>query len=232
MLEQFKNAMVIIFMSILTYFLLVNFILPSSKNYIDYHDNTFISKLYNRSLESSVEIFTDTNGRRAVGSEVYLSESLIVTNSHVIEKAIKNKSKISIVNKQGTFEGTVLKDYPKFDLALLYTDKNKGKPVILADYDKIKIGQAVISIGSSFGHTGTLGVGYITGLNRFLSIEPFMGILTASTGVMPGNSGGGVFNLKGELVGITNAVMAGSDNMGFVIPVNIIKEKFKKYLGK
>ena len=100
------------------------------------------------------------------------------------------------------------------------------------DRDCLNIGDKSISIGSSFGYYSTLGVGHITGLNRHVSLAPYKGIISASTGIMPGNSGGGLFNSDGELIGITYAGMRGSDNMGFAIPINLVKEKFKKYLGE
>lgn len=222
----------VIFLSILSYTMLVTYILPSSKYFVDYSSSgEFITGFYERVSPSVAQIYNSPDGNKATGSGVYIADNMIITNHHVI-KGAGEKGIVTVITNQGIFHGKILERYPDLDLALVFTFKNKGISAKLGNSSKLKIGNEAISIGASYGMYSTLGVGYVTGLNRFLTLAPYSGIISISTGIMPGNSGGGVFNRKGELIGISHARMKASDNMGFAIPVDLVKEKFKFYLGE
>lgn len=229
MLESIRKMLALVLISTISYGLFVNIILPSSRAFINYTNEEFIVDFYNKLSPSVVQVSNDSDGNSSTGSGVYIAENLVVTNHHVIQ-GTQPGGIVTVISNQGVFMGVLIKDYPMSDLALILTYDNPGIPVKMTDSNTLKVGDRAISIGASFGFYSTLGVGYVTGLDRFVGLPPFSGIISVSTGIMPGNSGGPVFNVKGELIGISYAGMRSSDNMGFVIPVNLVREKFKEFL--
>lgn len=114
------------------------------------------------------------------------------------------------------------------DLAVLKINATNLSPAKLADSSKVRAGNFVIAIGNPLGELGgTVTEGIVSALDREVTIDgETMTLMQTSAAVNPGNSGGGLFNLNGELVGVVNAKSSGSDveGLAFAIPANTVKE--------
>lgn len=184
---------------------------------------------------SVVEVYTETKQvsswfqdyvTEGAGSGVILTEdAYIVTNHHVIDGASTIKVRLSsgqsyTVSLTGTDEKT--------DLAVLKIDASGLTAATLADSSSVRVGDFVIAIGNPLGELGgTVTNGIISAKYREITIDgKSMTLLQTSAAVNPGNSGGGLFNLDGELVGVVNAKSSGEDveGLGFAIPANTVKE--------
>ena len=113
------------------------------------------------------------------------------------------------------------------DIAVIKIDATGLVPAVLGDSDSLAVGQEVLAVGNPLGTLGgTVTNGIISALNRSISVEgQTMTLIQHSAQVSPGNSGGGLFNMNGELVGIVNAKSGDSEaeGIGFAIPVNTAK---------
>jgi len=164
------------------------------------------------------------------GSGVIISQddnvACIVTNNHVIEDA----TSIMVRLKDGTeLEAKLIGTDSMTDLALLtVTTDQKLTTACLGNSDSLIVGQEVIAIGNPLGQLGgTVTNGIISALEREVTIGgDNMTLLQTNAAVNPGNSGGGLFNMYGELIGIVNAKSSGDDveGLGFAIPVNTVYE--------
>lgn len=165
-----------------------------------------------------------TGGRveSGAGSGVIISEDgTIVTNHHVVDGA----RNVKVVLEDGTeHEASVLGSDKSSDIAVLKINASGLTPAVLGDSDNLQVGEYCIAIGNPMGTLeGTVTDGIISALNRSVTIDGnSMNLLQMSAAVSPGNSGGGLFNSKGELIGVVNAKSAGQDaeGLGFAIPVN------------
>jgi Do/DeqQ family serine protease len=167
----------------------------------------------------------------ASGSGVILSDDgFIVTNNHVVEHA--SSLEVILHNKQ-SYQARVVGKDPTTDLALLKIDAS-GLPFLpYGNSDKTTIGEWVLAVGNPFDLTSTVTAGIISGKGRAinilrekssLAIESF---LQTDAAVNPGNSGGALVNLKGELVGINTAIASPTGSYSgysFAVPVNLVKK--------
>ncbi len=157
---------------------------------------------------------------------VFTTDGYIVTNHHVIDGA----SKINVTLRNGTsYSAKVIGDDAKTDLALLKIDATGLTPAVLvADSDKLKVGQTAIAIGNPLGQLGgTVTSGIVSALGREIEVEgETMTLLQTSAAINPGNSGGGLFDDKGNLIGIVNAKSGGVniEGLGFAIPANTVRK--------
>lgn len=150
----------------------------------------------------------------------------IVTNNHVVESATSIMVRLTdgtelIASLVGTDSAT--------DLAVLtVTTDEKLTVATLGDSDSLVVGQEVIAIGNPLGELGgTVTNGIVSALERELTIDgENMTLMQTNAAVNPGNSGGGLFNMRGELIGVVNAKSSGDDveGLGFAIPVNTVYE--------
>lgn len=164
------------------------------------------------------------------GSGVIISaDGLILTNYHVIAGATKIVARLS----DGTeYEATVTGSDSETDIALLKVNANNLKFATMGNSDALVVGQEVVAIGNPLGELGgSVTNGIVSALDREVEIEgEVMNLLQTNAAVNPGNSGGGLFNLAGELVGVVNAKSSGTgiEGIGFAIPINdavtVIKE--------
>jgi len=219
---------------------------PLSRAVINSHNDTRFSDLYQLAAESSVQINREVivGGQDAMitGSGTFIDEDLVITNDHVVDNkefegaagqcfpednAIGEKVMVQLHNGEKVI-GTVILAQPNHDIALIKLDKKIGTPIHLGNSDSLVVGQQVISVGSSLAITSTLGVGYVTGLHRHIELAPFDNLIQVSTGIFPGNSGGGLFDLQGRMVGIVFAGAGESGGIGFVIPINLVKSILNK----
>ena len=186
------------------------------------------------SSDSVVEIYTESvtsNWRmgqfvtEGAGSGVVITANgYIATNNHVIDGA----SKITVLLKDGSeFDATLVGRDAKTDLAVIKIDAEKLQPAVYGDSNKLVVGELAVAIGNPLGQLGgTVSEGIISALSRSIDIDgEMMSLLQTTAAVNPGNSGGGLFNAYGELIGVVNAKSSGSDieGIGFAIPANTVK---------
>lgn len=172
-----------------------------------------------------------------IGSGFIISaDGLVVTNKHVVSDIQANYKIITKDDK--TYEIEKIYRDPINDLAILKIEASGLKPVEMGDSDRLKVGQFVIAIGTALGefrHTVTTGV--ISGLGRGITagspyegyVEQLDNVIQTDAAINPGNSGGPLLNSAGQVIGINVAVVAGGENIGFAIPINVIKEAIENF---
>ena len=156
-----------------------------------------------------------------LGSGFIVDESgIIVTNNHVIEGA----DEITVIlHNQKEFNATLLGRDPKADLAVLKIDP-VGENLIATkwgDSDSMRVGDWSIAIGNPLGLGGTVTTGIISAIARDIGNGPYVNFLQTDASINRGNSGGPLFNIKGEVIGINSAIISqsgGSIGLGFAIP--------------
>jgi serine protease Do len=145
---------------------------------------------------------------------------IIVTNNHVIEGA----DEITVImHDQKEFKAKLLGRDPKADLAVLKIDPENTllTEVLWGDSDKIRVGDWSIAIGNPLGLGGTVTAGIISAISRDIGNGPYVKFLQTDASINRGNSGGPLFNIKGEVIGINSAIISqtgGSIGLGFAIP--------------
>jgi len=161
--------------------------------------------------------------QNSLGSGFIIDEKgYILTNNHVIEKADKIKVRLS---DEQEFDAEVVGRDPKTDIALIKIESTKPlQSVTMGDSDKLQVGEWLIAIGNPFGleHTVTAGIGSAKG--RVIGSGPYDDFIQTDASINPGNSGGPLINMRGEVVGINTAIIAGGHGIGFAIPINMAKQ--------
>ena len=159
------------------------------------------------------------------GSGVIISsDGYILTCAHVVSGA----SNITVSIGDKDYPATLVGEDTTSDIAVVKVDATGLTPATVGDSDNLKVGESVMAVGNPLGELGgTVTSGIVSALNRSVSIQGSSSVNTMSliqmdASVSPGNSGGGLFNMNGELVGIVNAKSSDSDaeGLGFAIPVN------------
>ena len=145
----------------------------------------------------------------------------VITNNHVIQNA--EDILVKVGNKE--FSAKVIGADPYSDLAILKMDTSeKFIPVNFGDSDKARVGDWVVAIGNPFGLGGTVTSGIISARNRDINLTRYDDFIQTDASINQGNSGGPLFNLNGEVIGINTAIIApgqaGSIGIGFAIPSN------------
>ena len=159
----------------------------------------------------------------ALGSGFIIDKKgIVVTNNHVIEGA---EDIIVSVNGSTEYKAKVIGKDPYMDIAVLKIESEKKfKPVSFGDSDKARIGDWVIAIGNPYGFGGTVTSGIISSRNRDIGLTRYDDFIQTDASINIGNSGGPLFNLDGEVIGINTAIIApgqsGSIGIGFAIPSN------------
>ena len=159
------------------------------------------------------------------GSGVIISsDGYILTCAHVVDGA----SSITVTIDDKDYTATLVGEDTTSDVAVIKIDATGLTPATVGDSDSLKVGQSVMAVGNPLGELGgTVTGGMISALNRSVTIQGTsstntMSLIQMDASVSPGNSGGGLFNMSGELVGIVNAKSSSSDaeGLGFAIPIN------------
>ena len=159
------------------------------------------------------------------GSGVIISsDGYILTCAHVVDGA----STITVTIDDKDYTATLVGEDTTSDVAVIKIDATGLTPATVGDSDNLKVGQSVMAVGNPLGELGgTVTGGMISALNRSVTIQGTsstntMSLIQMDASVSPGNSGGGLFNMNGELVGIVNAKSSSSDaeGLGFAIPIN------------
>ena len=170
----------------------------------------------------------------SLGSGFVIDETgYIVTNNHVIGQA----DQIQVVFQDGkTLEAELVGKDPKVDIAVLKVKpKKKLKALKWGDSSKSKVGDWVLAIGNPFGLGGTVTAGIISAKSRDIGMGQYDSFIQTDASINKGNSGGPMFNMEGEVIGINSAIFSptgGSVGIGFAIPstmaIDVIKQ-LKKF---
>ena len=160
----------------------------------------------------------------ALGSGFIIDEKgVVVTNNHVIQDA---EDIIVRVNGDEEYKAKVIGADPLSDIAVLQLEtKEKFIPVQFGDSDKARIGDWVIAIGNPFGLGGTVTSGIISARNRSIGLSRYEDYIQTDASINSGNSGGPLFDMNGDVIGINTAILGrnGSIGIGFSIPANDAK---------
>lgn len=162
--------------------------------------------------------------RQSLGSGFIINkDGYILTNFHVIENATEIIVTLSESKKE--FKAKVVGQDQKLDIALIKIKAVEDLPVaLIGNSDNSQIGEWVIAIGNPFGLGGTVTKGIVSQKGRVIGAGPYDNFIQTDASINPGNSGGPLFNMKGEVVGINTAIIAGGQGIGFATPINMVKE--------
>ena len=215
----------------------------------DTSDLMTAADVYEANVNSTVGVTTSVNTTNfwgyqtqaaAAGSGFIISDDgYILTNHHVIEDA--NAITVAMYNGD-TYDAELVGYDESNDIAVLKIDAKDLTPVILGDSDKLRVGDSVVAIGNPLGElTFSLTAGCVSALDRRITMSNglSMELIQTDCAINSGNSGGALFNLHGEVIGITNAKYSGAggttasiDNIGFAIPINTVSEIVKSIIEK
>jgi putative serine protease PepD len=201
-----------------------------------------VGQIAKASIPSVVEIdstSTSSNGSPFPGSGgseqaaegtgfVYDTKGDIVTNDHVVNGANSLTVKFS---DGSTAKATIVGEDPSTDIAVIHVnaDASKLHPLTLGDSSTAQIGDGVVAIGNPFGLDDTVTSGIVSALNREITSpnnSPIEGAIQTDAAINHGNSGGPLFNMSGEVIGITSQIQSdsgGNDGVGFAVPSNTVK---------
>lgn len=181
---------------------------------------------------------------QGTGSGVVVAKGYVLTNYHVVE----NASMLEVTSGDDTYSATVAGYDESLDLAVLKVDDLPLEPVVLGDSDALKVGDWAICIGNPLDFTGTTTVGVISALNREITSKSTDAygrktnnvnlMIQTDAAINAGNSGGGMFNVAGELVGVPSMKYTGSyyststvEGIGMAIPINVAKPLIEEVLS-
>ncbi len=161
---------------------------------------------------------------------IVTSDGYIITNNHVIEGAEDIVVKITgNDNKEykEEYKGKVIGIDSRTDVAVIKINEKNLPTIQWGDSDKIKVGEVILAVGNPFGLSHSVTMGIISALGRVgLGISDYENFIQTDAAINPGNSGGPLVNVKGEVIGVTNAIFStsgGYQGIGFAIPANMVK---------
>lgn len=178
----------------------------------------------------------------SIGSGFVVStDGLIVTNKHVVSDIGANYNVITSNNKKYAVQ-QIYRD-PLNDIALLKVNPGENsnqtlRPAILGDSSNLEVGQFVIAIGTALGEfRNTVTTGVISGLGRGVTagsefqgfVERLDNVIQTDAAINPGNSGGPLVDSSGKVIGITSAIAQNGQNIGFALPINILKDSLANF---
>ncbi|MBI4084836.1 MAG: trypsin-like peptidase domain-containing protein [Candidatus Levybacteria bacterium] len=169
------------------------------------------------------------------------SDGIIVTNKHVVSDPNNKYSVVTTDEKRYTVD-RIYRD-PLNDIALLKVNSGQHirralKPLTLGDSGRLQVGQIAIAIGTALGEfNNTVTTGVISGLGRGIVagsiyegfVEQLDNVIQTDAAINPGNSGGPLLNAKGEVIGVNTAVSQSGENIGFALPINVVKDSLKNF---
>ena len=202
-----------------------------------YQNDTALRQLYDSVKDSIVLVHgTVSNGSVQGSGFVYnfmynfTNTMVVITNNHVVH----GTTSVSVTFSNGNgYEANVTGTDPYADLAVLTVNApaSEFKPLEIVGSSMLRVGDPVVAIGNPYGLVGSLTTGVVSALGRTITEEEYIGaysianIIQTSTPINPGNSGGPLLNFDGNVVGITTAIVADSQGLGFAVPSNtILKE--------
>lgn len=163
------------------------------------------------------------------------SEGLIVTNKHVVSSTGKYK----VITGDGKkYDAVKIFRDPANDIAIIKINASGLKTVEMGDSSNLKVGQLVVAMGTPLGEfRGSATKGIISGLGRGIEagsplegfVERLDNVIQTDAAINPGNSGGPLINSAGQVIGINTAIASGAENIGFAIPINVVKEALLEF---
>ncbi|MCB1919820.1 MAG: DegQ family serine endoprotease [Candidatus Competibacteraceae bacterium] len=164
--------------------------------------------------------------RSSVGSGFILSaDGYVVTNAHVVDEM---DSIIVGLSDRTEWPAEVVGKDSRSDIALLKVKADKSLPTVkIGDIGKVKVGQWVLAIGSPFGFERSATQGIISALGRSLPRDNYVPFIQTDAAVNPGNSGGPLFNLDGEVIGVNSQIYSrsgGYQGLSFAVPIDVVME--------
>ena len=207
------------------------------------------AEVYAKNVNSTVGIQTSITSTNLWGQQttsaasgsgfILTADGYIVTNYHVIQ----NANSVTVSTYGGASYNAKIVGYDESnDLAVLKIEATGLSPVVLGSSEKLNVGDTVLAIGNPLGElTFSLTTGVVSALNREVTFSggTVMDLLQTDCAINSGNSGGALFNLYGEVVGITNAKYSGSsssgasiDNIAFAIPIDSVRAIVESIIEK
>ena len=214
---------------------------------IDTSKEMTAAEVYAANVNSTVGITTSittnywgyqTTAAASGSGFILTADGYILTNYHVIE----NSNSVKVTMYDGaSYDATIVGYDESNDIAVLKIDATGLTPVVLGDSDELNVGDSVVAIGNPLGElTFSLTTGVVSALDRpvTLSTGTTMNLIQTDCAINSGNSGGALFNLYGEVIGITNAKYSSSgssseasiDNIGFAIPIDQVRSIFESII--
>lgn len=156
----------------------------------------------------------------------FTGEMIIITNYHVVRNAVN----VTVTFANGnSYAARVIGYDPYADLAVLKSDAPEGeyRPLEIVRSSTLKVGDIVLAVGNPYGLAGSMSMGIVSALGRTINVEiaggyPIANVIQTTVPLNPGNSGGPLLNVRGQVVGITTAIVSGSQGVSFAIPSNTI----------
>lgn len=153
-------------------------------------------------------------------------QMVVITNCHVVQGALN--STVTFINGNG-YAATVLGSDPYVDLTVLSVSapSYEFKPLEIVSSSTLRVGDIVVAVGNPYGLAGSMSIGIASVLGRTITEKqsggyPIANVIQTTAPLNPGNSGGPLLNLQGQVVGITTAIISESQGLGFAIPSNTI----------
>ncbi len=174
-------------------------------------------------MSSSQTWFGGYYVQSGAGSGIVISQDgYILTCAHVVSGA--TSVKVQLNGSDQSYDATVVGVDSTSDIAVLKIDATGLTPAVIGDSDKLAVGETTVAVGNPLGTlSNTVTQGIVSALNRQVTVEDNdMTLIQTDTSISPGNSGGGLFNANGELIGVVNAKSSYSEaeGIGFAIPIN------------
>ncbi|BCX14013.1 MAG: hypothetical protein KatS3mg085_545 [Candidatus Dojkabacteria bacterium] len=186
-------------------------------------------------------------GRRQSGTEerrvgagtgfVVSEDGLIITNRHVVN--LEDASYTVIFENGDKFEATVLARDTLLDIAIIKIDAENLPALNLGSSSNLKVGQTVIAVGNALGQfSNTVSKGIVSGLSRDIiasdasgfNTEQIHDLIQTDASINQGNSGGPLLDINGNVIGVNVAVAQNAENIGFAIPIDLVKDVLERYL--
>ena len=174
-------------------------------------------------MSSSQTWFGGYYVQSGAGSGIIISQDgYILTCAHVVSGA--TSVKVQLNGSDETYDATIVGEDSTSDIAVLKIEATGLIPAVIGDSDKLAVGETTVAVGNPLGTlSNTVTQGIVSALNRQVTVEDNdMTLIQTDTSISPGNSGGGLFNANGELIGVVNAKSSYSEaeGIGFAIPIN------------
>jgi len=176
----------------------------------------------------------DEGGHTSLGSGFIIdSKGYIITNNHVIENADEIIVKLA---DDSQFNASVIGTDKMTDIALIKIDSSTPLPFVkIGDSDKLEVGDWILAVGNPFGLGGSVTAGIVSAKSRDIDAGSYDNFIQTDAAINQGSSGGPMFNMNGEVVGINTAIFSssgGSVGIGFATPINLSKFVVEQLIAK
>ncbi|MGB9854560.1 MAG: S1C family serine protease, partial [Candidatus Bathyarchaeales archaeon] len=166
----------------------------------------------------------------------YTGQMVVITNYHVVQNTVNVT--VTFIDGNG-YKATPLGSDPYADLAVLSVNapQSEFKPIEIVSSSTLEVGDIVIAVGNPYGLAGSMTIGIVSALGRTITEEqtggyPIADVIQTTAPLNPGNSGGPLLNLQGQVVGVTTAIVSDSQGLGFAIPSNTILREIDSLVTK